>query len=166
MRAIWPGRYVRATAFLETWVALLQHTANASGRPVIFGRGDNPINFVSVTDVAALVERVTVDPNTRGSVLEICGPQNLTLCQLAAAVQRAAGRTAQPRHVPLAVLRMMSILLRPIRPDLARKAQGALAFDTVDLAINTRGIRPTYADLPRTTVSDVLASARSTSDDG
>ena len=149
---------VRATAFLETWIALLQQTATGSGRPVVFGRGDNPINFVSATDVASLVERVTTDATNHGSVLEICGPQNLTLSQLAAAVQRAAGRTDEPRHVPHIVLRMMTILLRPFRPDLARQAQSALAFDTADLAFDTRCVRKAYADLPQTTVLDVLAS--------
>jgi hypothetical protein len=32
---------------------VLAKTAARFGRPVVFGRGDNPINFVSVTDVAA-----------------------------------------------------------------------------------------------------------------
>ncbi len=44
---------VRATAFLELWIDVLGKTAARSGRPVVFGRGDNPINFVSVTDVGA-----------------------------------------------------------------------------------------------------------------
>ena len=69
-----PWTIVRATAFLETWTALLEQTASCSGRPLVFGRGDNPINFVSVDDVAALVERVVVDPSTRGQVFEIGGP--------------------------------------------------------------------------------------------
>ena len=30
--------------------------AGRSGRPLVFGKGDNPINFVSVIDVAAVVE--------------------------------------------------------------------------------------------------------------
>src|SRR5262249_43135622 len=53
---------VRSTAFMETWVALLRQTAARSGRPLVFGRGDNPINFVSVIDVAALAERAITDP--------------------------------------------------------------------------------------------------------
>ena len=39
---------VRATAFVELWIDILGSTATP-GRPVVFGRGDNPINFVSVT---------------------------------------------------------------------------------------------------------------------
>jgi uncharacterized protein YbjT (DUF2867 family) len=70
---------VRATAFLELWIDVLTSTATSSGRPVVFGRGNNPINFVSVTDVAALVEHTVTDPATRGRILEIGGPRNLTL---------------------------------------------------------------------------------------
>ncbi len=48
---------VRSTAFLETWIDLLAQTADRAGRVVVFGRGNNPINFVSVNDVAAVVDR-------------------------------------------------------------------------------------------------------------
>ena len=87
---------VRATSFLELWIDVLGKTAARSGRPVVFGRGDNPINFVSVTDVADLLELAVTDPATRGRILEIGGPDNLTFNQLAAAIQQAAGRTATP----------------------------------------------------------------------
>ena len=70
-----------------------QHAA--SGRPVIFGRGANPINFVSVSDVAALVERAVVDPSTRGATFEIGGPQNVSFNELAA---ESATRLAAKRN--------------------------------------------------------------------
>lgn len=91
---------VRATAFFELWIGVLSQSAARSGRPLVFGRGDNPINFVSVTDVAALVEHVVTDPAARGRILQIGGPEHLTFNQLAAAIQAAAGRTSTPRHVP------------------------------------------------------------------
>ena len=82
---------VRATAFVELWLELITGSAGRSGRPLIFGRGDNPINFVSVDDVAAVVEMAVVDPTLRGQVLEVGGPQNLTLNDLAAVRWRRAG---------------------------------------------------------------------------
>ncbi len=136
-----PWTIVRATAFLETWVALLEQTAARSGRPLVFGRGDNPINFVSVTDVAAVLERAITDPATRGRTLEIGGPENLTLNQLAASVQRTAGRTGEPRHVPRAALRTMATALSPFRPDLARQARAALVLDSADMAFEAMPVR-------------------------
>ena len=85
---------VRSTAFLEVWIALMRETTDRAGRVMVFGNGDNPINFVSVNDVAALVDRVIADPAVRGQVIEIGGPENLTLTQLASAIQRRSGRGA------------------------------------------------------------------------
>ena len=110
---------VRATAFLELWIDLLARTAARSGRPVVFGRGENPVNFVSVTDVAAMVEQAIADPGTRGRILEIGGPADLTFNQLAAAIQSAAGRISAPRHVPPAVLRLMAGPLGRLAPGMA-----------------------------------------------
>jgi len=147
---------IRATPFLETWIGLLERTAHGSGRPLVFGRGDNPINFVSVADVATLVERVVLDASTRGGTFEIGGPEQLTLNQLASAVQRAAGRTSQPRHVPRPLLKAMSGVLRPLRPNIARQVQAALVFDTADLAFDRRSAPGAGPDQAQTTVSDVL----------
>ena len=47
-----PWTIVRAPAYLETYIRLFEQTAARSGRPLVFGRGDNPINFVSADDVA------------------------------------------------------------------------------------------------------------------
>jgi len=148
-----PWTIVRATAFLETWTALLEQTARSSGRPLVFGSGDNPINFVSVDDVAALVERVVVDPSTRDQVVEIGGPQNVSLNQLAADVQKAAGRNQAPRHVPRAMLHVMALALRPLRPDLARQARAALVMDSADFNASTLG--QTYSDLRSTMLMEL-----------
>jgi uncharacterized protein YbjT (DUF2867 family) len=127
-----PATIVRSTAFLELWAELLETTAGRSGRPVVFGRGDNPINFVHVDDVASLVERATTDPTTRGRTLEVAGA-DLTLNQLAATVQAAAGRSGRPRHVPPTALRLLARTVGLLRPDLSRQARAALLMDRIDL---------------------------------
>ena len=147
---------VRATAFLELWIDLLTKTAARSGRPVVFGHGSNPVNFVSVTDVAALVERAVTDPATRGRILEIGGPENLTFNQLAAAVQAAAGRTSAPRHVPPPILRLMASTLGRARPELGRQARAALIMDRADLTHDATSVRQAYPGLPCTPLSTCL----------
>jgi uncharacterized protein YbjT (DUF2867 family) len=47
-----PWTIVRSSAFAETWIDLLRQSAGTSGRTQVFGRGDNPINFVWAQDVA------------------------------------------------------------------------------------------------------------------
>jgi len=136
-----PWTIVRATAFLELWTDILGKTAARSGRPVVFGRGDNPINFVSVMDVAALVEHAVTDPATRGRTLEIGGPDNLTFNQLAAAIQAAAGRTSTPRHVPPLALELIAHTAGRLRPGLGRQARAALVMDGTDLTGTVRRTR-------------------------
>lgn len=157
-----PWTVVRANPFLETWIGLLQTTAGDSGRPLVFGRGDNPISFASAADVAALLEHVVIDPSTRGQTLEIGGAQGLTLNQLAAAVQEASGRNSAPRHIPRPVLRGMAATLRPFKPELARQAKAALALDSGDMGFDSTAVRAAFPNLPSTTAADLLADSRAT----
>jgi NADH dehydrogenase len=152
-----PWTIVRATAFAEFWLDLLDQTAGASGRPVIFGRGRNAINFVSVSDVAALVERAVTDPSTRGATLEIGGPQNVSFDTLAAGLQRAAGRTAPPRHVPRAVLHLLAALLGPVQPNRARQLRAAMAMDRIDFTFAPTDLYRRFPELPATSLADILA---------
>jgi uncharacterized protein YbjT (DUF2867 family) len=156
------GRWtiVRATAFLELWIDLLGKTAARSGRPVVFGRGDNLINFVSVTDVAGLVERAVTDAGTRSRILEIGGPDNLTFNQLAAAIQQAAGRASTPRHVPPLMLRLIAGSAGLLRPELGRQARAALVMDQADFTFDSTAIRRAYPNIPRTPLSKCLIRAR------
>ena len=147
---------VRSTAFLETWIDLIADTADRAGRVVVFGRGQNPINFISVHDVAALVDRVIGDQEARGHTIEIGGPENLTLTRLATAIQ-AAAPTVAPRHVPRAALKAMSVLLRPFWPERARQGAAALALDTMDLRFDPMAVRARYPDISLTSTSELLA---------
>ena len=151
-----PWTIVRATAFAEFWLDLLDKTAGTSGRPVIFGRGGNPINFVSVSDVAALAERAVVDPSARGATLEIGGPQNVSFNELAARLQRASGRTAPPRHVPRPVLRLLAAVLGPVQPNRARQIRAAIAMDTMDLTFAPTDLHRRFPELPVTSLADIL----------
>lgn len=131
-----PATIVRTTAFQELWVEILTSTAGRSNRPLVFGRGQNPINFVSVRDVAGLVNRVITDQATRGQTLEIGGPKNLTLNELAHSVAEKAGGAGKPRHVPRAALHVMAATVGRLRPELGRQARAALVMDSYDMTFD------------------------------
>jgi NADH dehydrogenase len=124
---------VRPAAYLETWIAIMRDTARKSGRPLVFGKGEQPMAFVSALDVAAVVANAATDPTMRGQVIEVAGAR-LTMCELAAAVQRADGRTTAPRHIPRGMLQLTGLLAGPISPSFARQNRAALVMDTTDLA--------------------------------
>ena len=69
---------IRPTAYMETWLGLLGGPAARSGSTRIFGRGKNPINFVSSRDVARYVDLAVADPAMRGVAIDVGGPEDLT----------------------------------------------------------------------------------------
>ena len=151
-----PATIVRATAFAELWIDLMRTTVGRSNRPLVFGRGRNPINFVSVRDVAALVDRVVLDPESRGQTFEIGGPADVTLNQLAQLAVKGAGGPVNIRHVPRAMLWAMAMSIGRFRPELGRQARAALAMDDDDMTFPRLGARDRWSDLPLTTIAEIV----------
>jgi uncharacterized protein YbjT (DUF2867 family) len=151
-----PGTVVRATAFLELWIDLLRRTAGRSNRPLVFGRGQNPINFVSVRDVAALVAHVVSDPASRGQTLQLGGPDTFTFNQLAYMVAADRGEATTPRHVPRAALYAMAATVGRVRPELGQQARAALVLDHDDMTFDGHATRVRFADLPCTSATELL----------
>ena len=153
-----PSTVVRSTAFLELWIALLAATAGRSNRLLVFGRGRNPINFVSVHDVAELVVRVTLDQTTRGQTLELGGPDDLTLDALARMVIAQHGGSGVPRHVPRLALRALAGTVGRLRPELGRQVEAALAMDLSDMTFSggLSDARSRFPDLPCTTPAEAF----------
>lgn len=147
---------IRPTVYLETWIAILQQMA-AKGSVTLFGRGRNPINFVSVDDVATLVTRALADDDTIGKTYQIGGPENLTLNELTREVLAATGER-RIRHLPLPVLRTIALLARPVRPSVATLAQFALTMDTTEMTLSDDTGRAQFPDLPATTLQHRLHS--------
>jgi NADH dehydrogenase len=122
-----PWTIVRAGPFRELYADLMRRTAGRSGRPLVFGRGDNPVPFVAVADVAAAVDQALHDPACRGAVIELPG-RAMTFNQLAAQLAAELGPGAQrPRHVPRPVLRILGTA-GATQPG--RMAAAALLMDT------------------------------------
>jgi uncharacterized protein YbjT (DUF2867 family) len=133
-----PWTIIRPAAYLETWAGI-------------------PINFVSAHDVAALVDLAVHDPTLRGQVLEVAGPENLTFTELAERLIAASGQPGRIRHIPLPVLRAMSVLARPVSPTFARQAQAAVVMNTTDMTADVTGIRDRFHTVAATTLDEALS---------
>lgn len=151
-RSTVPWTVVRASAFAETWADVMAQTAGRSGRPVVFGRGKNPTNFVMVADVTTAVLRAVHDPALRGRVVEVGGPEDLTLTELAHRVQQAHDWTGAPRHVPRPLLRVSARVLSGVRPSLARQMRSAVAMDAMEARFDPA---PSLTEHPWLTCSPV-----------
>jgi len=146
---------VRSDAYAETWLAVLEETAGKSGRPLVFGRGDRPISWVSVHDVAALVELAVTDSSLRGRILEICGPEPVTLTELAARFMSERGVAGKPRRVPRLMLHVVAGTVGRVRPTMRRQARASLAMDVLPTS-DGAATRAEFPDLPSTPVSAVV----------
>lgn len=146
---------IRPTAYLETWLGLIGGPLVAKGKTLVFGRGRNPINFVSALDVARVVDLAIADRSFRGKVVEMPGPENLTLDQLVAIIESVYGRSGRVSHTPRAAMRLLSIALGPIDRMRAGQIAAALVMDTRDMTMDGRAVRAAYPSIPMTTAATV-----------
>ena len=132
---------VRPTAFMEMHAhALIGASILANRRVVLFGRGEQPRNFVAVDDVARCVVRVLHDTSFAGGVLDVGGPQNLTNLDVVRIYERLSGRRARVSHLPLPALRLSSMLVRPFYSGLSQVLQAGVLGDVVDQRFDARAL--------------------------
>ena len=124
---------LRPTAFMESHAyELIGKPILETGKVTLFGKGENPRNFVAAADVAELAVNLLVKREGKGEMVEIGGPENLTNMEVVRMYERVRQQKAKVVHVPLGLLRVMSPLLRPVHPGLSQIMQASIAFDTSD----------------------------------
>ncbi|MCU1428402.1 MAG: putative nucleoside diphosphate sugar epimerase, partial [Actinomycetia bacterium] len=123
---------IRAAPYMETWLSLLgpQMTRGAAR---LFGRGHNPVNFVSARDVAAFVALAIREPEALGTSIDVGGPANLTFEEFTQVFARVTGRDVRVRNVPLPVMRVAAIATKPISRKASRLVHAGIVMDTTDM---------------------------------
>jgi uncharacterized protein YbjT (DUF2867 family) len=123
---------IRCAAFMEWCLDFLAVPLWTTGHTRIYGRGDNPINFVSAHDVARVVELAVTDPALRNARLSVAGPENLSFNEVVRRIRADTGSAGRARHVPLPMLWTMWTLMSTFRPALAREIRAGIFLDTAD----------------------------------
>jgi uncharacterized protein YbjT (DUF2867 family) len=147
---------IRPTAYMETWCEVLGRPLLQKGATQVFGRGQNPVNFVAASDVARLVELAVVDPRLRGETIGAFGPENLTTSQFVDVFQAVTGATGKVSHIPRAAMRIAAILMPMINPAIGRQIRAGLVMDTAPMARNDSEFRSPHQSIPVTTLADVV----------
>jgi uncharacterized protein YbjT (DUF2867 family) len=112
---------IRASAFIEMHIQeMLGKSILAKGKVTIFGKGENPTNFVSVKDVAQLILHCLEHPEHHNQTFEIGGLDNLSRLDIVALYAQKLGKPIKITHVPNSVLRFMSKVVRPFHPGISR----------------------------------------------
>lgn len=147
---------IRPTTILETYTAIMGESLRRSGVAVVFGRGDNPVNFVSALDLAGAVV-FALQGGLRDQAVDVGGPDNLPLNQLAALLieRNGSGRTV---HIPLPLLRAAAAGARLVAPPWGRVLGGAVHLGAADMTFEAAPERTRLPGVPFTPVREALAA--------
>lgn len=127
---------LRPAPFMETWAQIMGESIVKRGKGMVFGSGENPINFVSAEDVAQFAVTAIADPRARGHVIEVGGPDNVTQMQFVKLIEQASGRAASVQHIPLPMMRVLRVVTRPFNPVFSRQILSGIILDTQDMTFD------------------------------
>jgi uncharacterized protein YbjT (DUF2867 family) len=119
-----------------------------NGKLTIFGRGEAPVPYIAVDDLAVAVARWALadDPPRR---VEFGGPEAVSRNEVASLIERAAGRPMKRRRVPRSVLAAGNRILKRLKPELATVMGLSLMMDDGanwdDRPLRDLGIEPRSA---------------------
>jgi uncharacterized protein YbjT (DUF2867 family) len=109
-----------------------------------------------VHDVARFIERAVTDPAMRGVAVDVGGPENLSFRQFVETIQTVTGKTGEVNAVPLPMMRVLSVLMRPVNPTLARQIQAGVVMDTRDMTFDPADLVRRYPSIPLTSLAEVV----------
>jgi uncharacterized protein YbjT (DUF2867 family) len=147
---------IRPAAYMELWCDLLGRPLLEKGKTQVFGRGRNPINWVSTADVASFVETAIVDPALRGQTIEVGGPENLSVTEFLDVFRSETASHGKVGHVPLAGMRVGAIVMKLMDPSMARTIQGAIVMDTRPQSFDASETRRSFPSIPVTSLAEVV----------
>jgi uncharacterized protein YbjT (DUF2867 family) len=147
---------VRPTALMELWTQILGDPIRRGGKATVFGSGDKPVNLVSAGDVARVVEMAICEPHLARTVLEIGGPENLSLNEIVHRFQVATGRRTPVRHIPLGLMKLSRLVLQPFKSNLAGMIEAGISFETADMTFDATELRHRFPEMRLTSLADVI----------
>jgi uncharacterized protein YbjT (DUF2867 family) len=127
---------LRPAAFMEEWANIVAGTVATKQVATIFGKGDNPVNFISRADVAAFIARIALEPAVTRSTIELAGPENLTFLEITELFEQHHRTRAKRKHVPVAVMRTLGTVLKPLNPVVARMMRAGVEMATQPQAMD------------------------------
>ena len=141
---------LRMPSFME-WHAhnLLGKSIIDKGKVTILGKGDNPTNFIAVNDVVRSLDIIVGNEDYYKKVIHLAGPENFSKNDVAAMYGRSLNISPKVGHVPVGALKVLSAIIQPFHPGIARVMRWSAYNDTSDStmdpsqSIQQFGLEPT-----------------------
>ena len=106
--------------------------------------------------VDADLRHMVLDAGLNGRLLEICGPEAVSMSELASMVMEENRWTGKPRRIPRPVLHLVANTAGVVKPAIRRQVRAALAVDELPTRTD-HSLRHEFPELARTAVSAVVA---------
>lgn len=110
--------YGPGDGFVSLFSGIIRHS------PIVPIVGNPAVKFqpIHVDDVATAFARAIEEPQSSGQVLELCGPDTLSLMEIVAIIMRAMGRHRICLRIPQTVARFQARIMEIVYPFLFGKA--------------------------------------------
>ena len=93
-----PSTILRPAPSMERWTWVVGENVPSGGKALVLGRGENPVNFVSAEDVASVVVDAATAADQAGRVIDVAGPEDVTLMGIVGRFEAALGRPVPVRR--------------------------------------------------------------------
>lgn len=116
-----PHVMLRPTAFMDVWVdRILADGIRKKGVSTIFGDGTAVANYIAVDDVAEFAVKILAREDVRNEAIEVGGPSDVSLNDLATLVERRLKSSGRRRHIPVIAMKLLPPIVRPFNEVAAR----------------------------------------------
>jgi uncharacterized protein YbjT (DUF2867 family) len=115
-----PYVIMRPSAFADIWVDLVAGEIKKKGSALIFGDGTCVGNYITVDDVAEFAVRILAHEEIVNETIELGGPSDVSMNDLASLLERRLGASGKRRHVPVFMMTALPPLVRPFNEVAAR----------------------------------------------
>ena len=126
---------LQPTYFAEIWLSPAVGFDYANRKAVIYGRGENPISWISLLDVARFAVASLDNPVARNATLELGGPQAISPSNVVRIFERAAGEPFEVTHVPVEALQgQLAGASDPMQRSFAGLMLSYASAESIDMA--------------------------------
>lgn len=144
---------LRLPAFMEWHVHnLLGKSIIEKGKTIIFGKGNNPTNFIAVDDIVQVLGLVLTSTEYYNQIISLAGPENLSRNEVAQLYGKILNLKPRINHVPIPALKFISTVINPFHPGIGRIMKLSIYGDENDATMNTSesiqqfGLEPTTVE--------------------
>jgi uncharacterized protein YbjT (DUF2867 family) len=125
---------LQASFFMQVWLTPMLGFDYANAKARIYGSGENGISWISVFDVAEFCVASLENPAAQRAVIEVGGPQALSLLGAVRIFEQESGRKFELEHIPVqSIEAQMGAATNSLEKSLAALMLGASRGDVIDM---------------------------------